>query len=72
MKTNQREKNCLFSKYNLDEIDYKDNSLLINYLSTNRKIIPRKYTGTSSKHQRKLAKAIKRARFMALLQYIPE
>lgn len=63
-------KQCFFCSQNLGEIDYKDKDLLSRFVSSQAKIIDPKYTGTCSKHQRKLARAIKRARFMAILPYV--
>jgi small subunit ribosomal protein S18 len=51
-------------------IDYKDEKLLSRFLSERGKILPRRLTGVSSRHQRQLAIAIKRARYLALLPYI--
>ena len=62
-----RRKVCYFTKNKIDYIDYKDVELLKRFISANGKIIPRRVTGTSAKYQRKLARAIKRARQMALL-----
>ena len=64
-----RRKVCYFTK---NKIDYKDVELLKRFISANGKIIPRRVTGTSAKYQRKLARAIKRARQMALLPYVGE
>jgi small subunit ribosomal protein S18 len=50
-------------------IDYKDVELLRRYTEERGKIRPRRKTGTCAKHQRPLARAIKRARYMALLPY---
>ena len=61
-----RRKVCYFTKNKIDYIDYKDVELLKRFISANGKIIPRRVTGTSAKYQRKLARAIKRARQMAL------
>ena len=61
-----------FAKNKIDYIDYKDVELLKRFISANGKIIPRRVTGTSAKYQRKLARAIKRARQMALLPYVGE
>ena len=58
---------CYFTKNNITYIDYKDVELLKRFISANGKIIPRRVTGTSAKYQRQLAKAVKNARFMALL-----
>ena len=52
------------------EIDYKDVKLLRKFISERGKIMPRRLTGTSSKNQRKLATAIKRARIIGLLPFV--
>ena len=67
-----KRKFCYFTKNHIKYIDYKDVELLKKYISPSGKITPRKITGTSSKYQRKLAVAIKRARFMALLPYVAD
>lgn len=51
-------------------IDYKDTELLKKYITKFGKITPRYYTGVSLKNQKRLAKAIKRARTMALLPFV--
>ena len=53
-------------------IDYKDVETLKKFVSPNGKISPRSATGACAKHQREIAVAIKRARYMALLPYIAE
>ncbi len=58
---------CYFCKSNKKEIDYKDIQTLRRFISSYAKIVPRKRNGVCSKHQRKLATAIKRARVMSLL-----
>jgi len=50
-------------------IDYKDVNLLKNYITETGKIVPSRITGVSAKMQRQLARAIKHARFLALLPY---
>lgn len=69
---NKREerKVCYFCQNNIKEIDYKDIELLRRLLSISVKILPRRRSGACAKHQRKLALAIKRARFMALLPFV--
>jgi len=62
-------KECYFCKSNTKEIDYKDMQTLRRFISSYAKIVPRKRSGICSKHQRKLATAIKRARTMALLPF---
>ena len=61
---------CFFCSQNLDQIDYKESELLRRFTSGRAKIIDPRYTGTCAKHQRKLAQAIKRARFMGLLPFV--
>lgn len=58
---------CFFCQRNLREIDFKETELLRRFISGLAKIRPRKRTGLCAKHQRKLAKAIKRARHLGLL-----
>jgi small subunit ribosomal protein S18 len=58
-----------FSKNNIKHIDYKDVELLKGFLKTHGRITQRMNTGASAGEQRKLAQAIKRARFMALLPF---
>ena len=65
----QKEKICHFCVNGLKEIDYKNPQLLRRFISSYGKIVPRKRSGVCSKHQRKLATAIKRARIMALLPF---
>ncbi len=57
------------NKKNINIFDYKDVATLKNYISENDKIIPKRTTGLSAKEQRKLAKSIKLARFLALIPY---
>ncbi|MFC4701383.1 30S ribosomal protein S18 [Glaciecola siphonariae] len=65
----RRRKFCRFSAEGVEQIDYKDISLLRNYITESGKIVPSRITGTSAKYQRQLSTAIKRARFLALLPY---
>src|SRR5918993_1688007 len=66
----RRRKSCPFSGENAPKIDYKDVKLLERYVSERGKIVPSRITAVSSKKQRELAKAIKRARFLGLLPYV--
>lgn len=66
----RRRKTCPFSGSNAPKIDYKDTRLLQRYISERGKIVPSRITAVSAKKQRELAKAIKRARFLALLPYL--
>jgi len=60
---------CYFCKKNIKEVDYKNTDILRNFISDLGKIKPKKKTGTCSKHQRKLSKAIKKARHLGLLPH---
>ncbi|MBI4597321.1 MAG: 30S ribosomal protein S18 [Candidatus Omnitrophica bacterium] len=62
-------KPCRFCAEHLEAIDYKDLERLGRCVTDRGKIIPSRLTGTCAKHQRVLTRAIKRARFMALLPY---
>jgi len=66
----RRRKSCPFSGDGAPKIDYKDVKLLQRYVSERGKIVPSRITAVSAKKQRELARAIKRARFMALLPYV--
>ena len=61
---------CPFSGKNAPKIDYKDVKLLSRYVSERGKIVPSRITAVSAKKQRLLARAIKRARYLALLPYV--
>ena len=65
----RRRKYCRFTAEGIDDIDYKDLEMLKAYISETGKIVPSRITGTKARYQRQLAKAIKRARFLALLPY---
>ena len=65
----QQEKMCYFCVNDIDEVDYKDIRTISRFVNMYKKILPKKRTGTCSKHQRQLANAIKRARIMALLPF---
>jgi small subunit ribosomal protein S18 len=61
---------CYFCQKNIKEVDYKNTKLLSNFISALYKIKPRKKTGLCAYHQRKVAKAIKKARELGLLPYL--
>lgn len=61
-----------FSSNNIKYIDYKDIELLKKFIAANARMLGRKKTNTTSKNQRKVAEAIKRARFMGLLPFIAQ
>jgi len=62
-------KPCRFCAEKVEHIDYKDLERIGRCVTDRGKIIPSRLTGTCAKHQRVLTRAIKRARFMALLPY---
>ena len=66
----RRRKSCPFSGKSAPQIDYKDIKLLQRFVSERGKIVPSRITAVSAKKQRLLSKAIKRARFLALLPYL--
>ena len=66
----RRQKSCPFSGPNAPKIDYKDVKLLSRFISERGKIVPSRITAVSTKKQRELAQAIKRARNIALLPFL--
>lgn len=69
IKFRRRFDECQFCKEK-EEPDYKDVDGLNRYLHKTGKITSRKVNGNCAKHQRRLARAIKRARFLALLPFV--
>ncbi len=65
----RRRKFCRFTAEGVKEIDYKDLTTLKEYITETGKIVPSRITGTKAKYQRQLSRAIKRARYLALLPY---
>jgi small subunit ribosomal protein S18 len=65
----RRRKFCKFCDEKVEVIDYKDVRLLQSFTPERGKILPRRISGTCSMHQRRLMRAIKRARHVALLPY---
>ena len=68
----QKEKYCRFKKKGIKYIDYKDPDFLLMLVNEQGKILPRRLTGTSLKYQRRVGKAIKKARHLALLPYLAD
>jgi small subunit ribosomal protein S18 len=66
-----KRKVCFFCRDKVTYIDYKDIALLKPYISDRGKITPRRKSGACAKHQRALTMAIKRARHLALLPFVP-
>jgi small subunit ribosomal protein S18 len=67
-----RTKQCPFTKVGLEYIDYKDVNTLNRFTNDQGKILPRRVTGVSAKHQRQLTRAVKRARHLGLLSFVAE
>ncbi len=65
----RRRKFCRFTAEGVREIDYKDVETLKNYVTETGKIVPSRITGTNARYQRQLSRAVKRARYLALLPY---
>ena len=70
--TKSDKKYCRFRKYGIKYVDYKDTNFLLQFVNEQGKILPRRYTGTSLKYQRKVSTAIKRARHLALMPYVAD
>lgn len=68
----KKKKYCRFKKARIKYIDYKDTEFLLKFVNDQGKILPRRITGTSTKFQKKVARAIKRARHLALLPFVTD
>ena len=66
----KKKKACPFKLSGFDDIDYKDIETLRLFITEKGKILPRRITGVSYYFQKKLKKAIKRARYVALLPFV--
>ncbi|MEC8596884.1 MAG: 30S ribosomal protein S18 [Bacteroidota bacterium] len=66
------ERYCRFREKGFKYIDYKDPDFLLMLVNEQGKILPRRLTGTSLKYQRRVGKAIKKARHLALLPYLAD
>ena len=65
----RRKKFCRFTAEGVEEIDYKDLNTLKGYVTETGKLIPSRNTGTKARYQRQLTRAVKLARYLALLPY---
>ncbi|MDP3975037.1 MAG: 30S ribosomal protein S18 [Candidatus Jorgensenbacteria bacterium] len=65
-----RIRQCVFCSQNVQEIDYRNIEILRRFVSGQAKIIDPRHTGVCAKHQRMLARGIKRARVMGLLPFV--
>lgn len=68
----RKRKRCPFTQLGIREIDYKDVETLKKFITERGKILPRRITGVSAFHQKRLAAAIKRARHVALLPFVAD
>ncbi len=68
----KKKKYCRFKKAGIKYIDYKDADFLLKFVNEQGKILPRRLTGTSTKYQKKVSQAIKRARHLALMPYVAD
>jgi small subunit ribosomal protein S18 len=67
-----KKKYCRFKKSGIKYIDYKDVNFLTKFVNEQGKILPRRLTGNSQKFQKKIAAAVKRARFIAIMPYVTD
>jgi len=65
-----RRKSCPYCRDKIDQVDYKDLGMLRKFVSDRGKIRSRRITGACRRHQNQLARAVKRARELALLPYV--
>ena len=68
----KKEKYCRFKKSGIKYVDYKNPDYLIKFINEQGKILPRRLTGTSQKYQKRVNKAVKRARHLAILPYVAD
>jgi len=68
----KKKKYCRFKKAGIKYIDYKDADFLLKFVNEQGKLLPRRITGTSTKYQKKVAQAVKRARHLALMPYVAD
>jgi small subunit ribosomal protein S18 len=62
-------KTCPVTEAGIRFVDYKDDRFLSRFITENGKVLPSRLSGVDARHQRQLARAIKRARYLALLPY---
>jgi len=71
-RADKTKKYCRFKKHGIKYIDYKDPDFLLKFVNEQGKILPRRLTGTSLKYQKKVSRAIKRARHLAMMPYVTD
>ncbi len=67
---NNNNKQCFFRQNHIEHVDYKDVTILKKFLNPHGRMMSRKRSGVCAPMQRKLAEAVKRARFMGLLPFV--
>jgi small subunit ribosomal protein S18 len=65
----RNKKTCPITEAGIRFVDYKDDRFLSRFITENGKVLPSRLSGVDARHQRQLARAIKRARYLALLPY---
>ncbi|MDQ8164997.1 MAG: 30S ribosomal protein S18 [Gemmatimonadota bacterium] len=65
----RQKKACPITEAGIRYVDYKDERFLARFITDNGKILPSRLSGVDARHQRQLAVAIKKARYLALLPY---
>jgi small subunit ribosomal protein S18 len=70
--TSTRRKSCPYCRDKVEQVDWKDVSMLRRFISDRGKIRSRRITGACRRHQSQVARAVKRARELALLPYVAE
>ena len=68
----KKKKYCRLKNNGIKYIDYKDDTFLMKFINEQGKLLPRRITGTSTKYQKKVSQAVKRARHLALLPYVAD
>jgi small subunit ribosomal protein S18 len=68
----KKEKYCRFKKSGIKYVDYKNPDFLLKFINEQGKILPRRITGTSQKFQKRVNKAVKRSRHLAILPYVAD
>lgn len=68
----KKDKYCRFKKSGIKYVDYKNPDFLLKFINEQGKILPRRLTGTSQKFQKRVNKAVKRSRHLAILPYVAD
>lgn len=68
----KKDKYCRFKKSGIKYVDYKNPDFLLKFINEQGKILPRRITGTSQKFQKRVNKAVKRSRHLAILPYVAD